>query len=88
MNNGFCLRWIEKRKHWRFYEIYPAVAELVTEQQKFLDKQFGSKSKFEKLFCKTSTAPKEGALQGGRFNAEPVLFSKINHYLNDSSLAT
>ena len=38
----FLLRWVQKRKHWRFYQIHSAVAELVIEQQKFLDKQLGS----------------------------------------------
>lgn len=45
------LRWVEKRQHWRFVQIHHDVAELVQEQQRFLDAQFGRDSKFDKLFC-------------------------------------
>ncbi|MDJ0632905.1 MAG: tyrosine-type recombinase/integrase [Xenococcaceae cyanobacterium MO_188.B29] len=68
----FLLRWVQKRKHWRFYQIHSSVAELVREQQKFLDEQLGSNSDFDKLFCKASTANLDGASQGERFDIEPV----------------
>lgn len=68
----FLLRWIQKRKHWRFYQVHPSVAELVREQQKFLDKQIGSDSDFDKLFCKASTALRDGAGNGKRFEIEPI----------------
>ena len=93
----FLLRWVEKRKHWRFFQIHSAVAELVREQQKFLDKQLDSKSNFDKLFCKASTAPKDGVSQGkkgGRFNVEPLYLPKlissamIINYLHDFSEKT
>lgn len=71
------LRWVEKRKHWRFYQIHSAVAELVTEQQKFLEQQFGSDSGFDKLFCRLSTANMHGASQGERFETEPVYTPEI-----------
>lgn len=71
-NQWFLLRWIEKRKRWRFYRIHPLVAELVQEQQSFLDAQLGSNSAFDKLFCKASTAIKDGAVVGGRFEKEPL----------------
>lgn len=73
----FLLRWVAKTKKWKFFEIHSAIAELVKEQQKFLDEQLGSKSNFDKLFCKTSTAPRDGASQGGRFNVEPVYLPKL-----------
>lgn len=73
----FLLRWVEKRKHWRFYQIHPSVAELVQEQQRFLDAQFGSDSAFDKLFCKASTALKDGAGVGGRFQAEPLYMPEL-----------
>lgn len=76
-NNWFLLRWIEKRKHWQFYQVHPLVAELVRKQQKFLDTQFGSNSDFEKLFCKASTANHDGAGQGKRFEIEPIYFPKL-----------
>ncbi len=49
----FLLRWIEKRQHWRYYQIHPIVAELVREQQRFLQNTFGDNSDFDKLFCTT-----------------------------------
>nr|WP_317110685.1 tyrosine-type recombinase/integrase [Chroococcidiopsis sp. SAG 2025] len=76
-NQWFILRWIEKRKHWRFYQIHPLVAELVREQQKFLDSQFGCDSDFDKLFCKTSTANKDGARQGKRFEIDPIYLPEL-----------
>jgi integrase len=51
----FLLRWVEKRQHWRFVQIHPHVAELVQEQQRFLDAQFGRDSEFDKLFCTVYT---------------------------------
>ena len=77
----FLLRWVQKRKHWRFYQIHPAVAELVREQQKFLDKQFGSNSNsdFNKLFCKTSTL-KDNTKKGTRFEKEPIYLPELLPY--------
>lgn len=73
----FLLRWVQKRKHWRFYQIHSAVAELVIEQQKFLNQQFGSDSKFDKLFCVMSTASMHGASKGKRFEVEPIYMPEI-----------
>ena len=73
----FLRRWIQKQKHWRFYQIHPLVAELVQEQQRFLDTQFGNKSNFDKLFCKLSTSPREGAMAAGRFKVQPIYTPKI-----------
>jgi len=52
--------------------VHPLVAELVQEQQRFLDEKFGKDSQFNKLFCRLSTAFKDGAEVGGRFQVEPV----------------
>jgi integrase len=68
----FLLRWVAKRKQWRYFQVHPLVAELVQEQQRFLDEQFGKDSKFNRLFCKASTALRDGAEAGGRFQVEPV----------------
>lgn len=68
----FLRRWIAKRKQWQFYQVHPLIVELVQEQQRFIDKQFGINSNFDKLFCKSSTTIKDGARPGGRFNVEPV----------------
>ena len=73
----FLLRWVEKRKHWRFHQIHFAVAELVREQQKFLDKQFSRDSDFDKLFCKLSAAKRDGADGGKRLEVEPVYIPEI-----------
>ena len=73
----FLLRWVQKQKHWRFYQIHPLVAELVREQQKFLDIQLGCNSDFDKLFCKASTTTSDGASYGGRFEVEPVYMPKL-----------
>ncbi len=75
----FLLRWVAKRKHWRFFQIHPAVAELVREQQRFLDEQ--SDSDFDKLFCKLSVASYEG-VKGNkkgktRFDVEPIYAPKL-----------
>ncbi len=79
-NHWFLLRWVQKRKHWRFERIHPLVAELVQEQQRFLNNQFGEHCHFEKLFCKTSAAVMDGAKVGGRFQVEPVYSPKIMTY--------
>jgi integrase len=47
----FLLRWVLKRKHWRFVQIHPLVAELVQEQQRFLNAELGNDSDFNQLFC-------------------------------------
>ena len=73
----FLLRWIQKRKHWRFSQIHPTVTELVREQQKFLDAQFGSEFDFNKLFCKISTSNCDGASGGNRFDVKPVYLPEV-----------
>ena len=87
----FLLRWVEKRKHWRFYRIHPLVAELVQEQQRFLDTQFGQDSNFDQLFCQASTAIMDGAAAGRRFEKEAIYLPKllsnsiIGYWLRDFS---
>ncbi|MDJ0717606.1 MAG: tyrosine-type recombinase/integrase [Prochloraceae cyanobacterium] len=87
----FLLRWVEKRQHWCFCEIHSLVAELVQEQQRFLDRQLGSDSDFDNLFCQVSISKKHGASGRGRFNEEPVYLSKlisnktIHNWLRDFS---
>ena len=87
----FLLRWVQKRKYWRFYEIHSAVAELVREQQKFLDTKLGSNSDFDKLFCKASTATRDVAARGKRFDIEPIYLPEliceetIRHWLRNFS---
>ena len=77
-DNWFLLRWIEKRKQWKFNQIHPLVAELVKEQQKFLDINLGSNFDFDRLFCKVSTAHSHGAKGcGTRFQREPAYLPKI-----------
>ncbi|MDJ0718472.1 MAG: site-specific integrase [Prochloraceae cyanobacterium] len=73
----FLLRWIEKQKNWKFYQIHPLVAELILEQQKFLDTKLGSNSDFDKLFCKISTYSKNTGSRGNRFKVEPVYLSEV-----------
>jgi integrase len=73
----FLLRWVEKRKHWRFYQIHSAVAELVREQQKFLDAELKSDSNFDKLFCKVSACSKDGASSYKRFEVNPVYLPEL-----------
>lgn len=68
----FLLRWVAKLKQFRYECVHPLIAELVKEQQQFLDEQFGIDSKFDKLFCQISTAIKDGATPGGKFKCEPV----------------
>jgi integrase len=81
----FLKRWVQKRQHWRFYRVHRSIAELVIEQQKFLDKQLGELSEFNKLFCKLSVSPVDGVkaiLRTGanRFDVEPVYFSTVLTY--------
>ena len=79
-NQWLLLRWIAKQKKWSFYAIHPLVAELVQEQQRFLDFHFGSGSKFDKLFCWLSTAPRYGARgprDSKRFEREPIYRPEI-----------
>ena len=76
-NKWFLLRWIQKQKYWRFYEIHSSVAELIREQQKFLKTQFGNNSSFDKLFCHLSASQNDGAETGGRFKVEPLYFPKV-----------
>ena len=73
----FLLRWVEKRKHWKFYQVHSAVVDLVREQQRFLDTQFGLDSDFDKLFCKVSTSNQDGASQGKRFEIEPIYLPEL-----------
>ncbi len=74
----FLLRWIEKRKQWRFIRIHLQVAELVQQQQRFLDSHLDFDSDFDKLFCWLSTARRYGAKNKIRdttnswFEIEPV----------------
>lgn len=68
----FLLRWLEKLRHWQFYRIHPWVAELVQEQQRFLDAQFGQSSDFDKLFCHISTSTRKGSSRRDRFQTEPL----------------
>ncbi|MGB5634054.1 MAG: tyrosine-type recombinase/integrase [Waterburya sp.] len=69
----FLLRWIEKQKHWKYYQIYHGVAELIQEQQRFIDLQFGSNSNFDKLFCKVSTNSQNQTKNlGRRFNRKQI----------------
>lgn len=82
----FLLRWIAKRKHWRFFQVHFAVVELVREQQKFLDIQLISDPDFDKLFCKLSTSSEDGVKGTGkkgktRFDIEPIYTAEV---LSDS----
>jgi hypothetical protein len=73
--NWFLLRWIAKRKKWEFYQIHFLVAEMVQEQQRFLNQEFGNNSTFDKLFCWLTTAPRFGVKNNGylgRFDTEPI----------------
>ena len=81
----FLKRWVQKRKHWRFYRVHSSIAELVRQQQKFLDRQLGELSEFDKLFCKLSVAPSDGVKEilkvgANRFDVEPVYFSTVLTY--------
>ena len=69
----FLLRWIEKQKHWKYHQIYHGVAELIQEQQRFIDLQFGSNSNFDRLFCKVSTNSQNQTKNlGRRFNRKQI----------------
>lgn len=88
----FLLRWVQKRQHWRFYRVHPLVAELVREQQRFLEDQFGRECDFDKLFCKVSTSSKDGvSSKGNKFEKEPAYIADflsegiIGQWLRDFS---
>ncbi|MGL5942555.1 MAG: tyrosine-type recombinase/integrase [Waterburya sp.] len=68
----FLLGWIEKRKHWRYYQIHPLVADLIREQQRFIFTTFGDNSDFDKLFCTTYLSNKNGASLIEKFKTSPV----------------
>ena len=69
----FLLRWIEKQKYWKYYQIHQLVAELIQEQQRFIDIQFGSNSDFDRLFCKVSTNSQNHLKNlGRRFNRKQI----------------
>ena len=70
------LRWVAKRKHWRFYQIHSSVAELVKEQQKFLKTQLGCNSEFDKLFCYIR-AGRASSNYLSRFDAKPVYLPEV-----------
>ncbi len=77
-DDWFLLRWVEKRKQWKFSQVHPLVVELVKEQQKFLNNHLISEFNFDKLFCKISTAYHEGAKGGkNRFTIEPIYKPEI-----------
>jgi integrase len=77
----FVKRWIGKRKVWKFHPIHQLIAELIQEQQRFLDEQFGTNSVFDKLFCWISTTPRHGAKlahpNATRFETDPVYQPKL-----------
>lgn len=75
----FLKRWIEKRKLWKYYQIHPLVAEVVREQQSFLNSQFGKDSNFDKLFCRLSTASQHSGVRAPRFDATPVYTPEVFH---------
>jgi hypothetical protein len=87
----FLLRWIAKRNCWQFYQIHYLVAELVQEQQRCIETQLGKESDFDKLFCKVSTASRDGAPNTGRFGGsllylpETLPKSIIQGWLKDFS---
>lgn len=89
----FLLRWIEKLKQWRFLRIHPQVAELIQEQQRFLDVQLGSNSDFKKLFCWLSVNCNQTASKRNRFEVEPfyrpdsLKFPLVNGWLKTFSEA-
>ncbi|WP_199327133.1 tyrosine-type recombinase/integrase [Nostoc sp. FACHB-888] len=72
--NWFILRWIGKRQCWRFYQIHHLVAELVQEQQKFLDITFGADFDFDKLFCEVYVKTGAG---NGAFRVDQVYEPEI-----------
>jgi Phage integrase family len=76
-NQWFLLRWVEKQKHWRFYEVHPLVVELVQEQQRFLDAHLGEDVNFKNLFCKLSVANSKGVVGRGRFLKQPIYMPEM-----------
>lgn len=71
----FILRWVEKQKKWKFYRAHFLVADLVQEQQRFLDAQFGPDCEIDKLFCWLSTSHgygSRGKRTSDRFGRQPV----------------
>ena len=83
----FLLRWIEKRKHWRYFQIHSSVAELVQEQQRFLKITFENQPDFNKLFCTTYLSGKNGDSIINKFSTTPryqaaiITRQKINNWL-------
>lgn len=77
----FILRWIGKQKKWKFFQVHSLVAQLVQEQQKFLDSQFAlDSSNFDKLFCSLSTGPYHGNHESptlGRFQRQIIYMPEI-----------
>lgn len=76
-NKWFLRRWIAKQQHWKFYQIHHLVAELIQEQQRCLEAEFGKDSDFDKLFCKVSTASRDGASNQGRFGGSLLYFPEM-----------
>jgi integrase len=64
--NWYLLRWVAKRKHWRYCQVHPLIAELVQEQQRLLNTQFGIDSPFDRLFCKVSISRRDKAFSADR----------------------
>ena len=86
----FLLKWIEKRKHWRYQRVHLVIVELVREQQKFLDKQLGINSNFPKLFCNIYPRQEEGTRIGTKrfelkliYTAEVLSSQTIQKWLRD-----
>ena len=77
----FIKRWVGKRKVWKFFPIHSLVAEVIQEQQRFLNEQFGVDSEFDRLFCWMSSAARHGAKQpranATRFEIEPIYRPKL-----------
>lgn len=85
-NQWFLRRWVAKRKHWRYNQIHPLVAELIIEQQRFLDAQFGSDFEFDKLFCQIFPLPPKKRFQAEFvYMPEPISNAVIGLWLRDFS---
>ena len=91
-NHWYLQKWVEKIKKWKFYQVHPSVAQLVREQQKFLDTHLDSELNFDKLFCKVSVGNQDGAKgSGNRFDREVIYLpemmsaSTIRNWLRDFS---
>lgn len=69
----FLRRWIEKRKHWQFYQVHPLVAELVRAQQEFLNTEPLINADFDKLFCFVSS----NTSSGKRFDKKSIYLPKL-----------